>query len=72
MIVGHTDNQGSLDYNIDLSTRRADAVRNYLMGEHGIDGGTMRAAGVGFLAPVATNSSEDGRSQNRRVEIVAR
>ena len=72
MIVGHTDNQGTLDYNIDLSTRRAEAVRGHLVKDHGISGALMRAAGVGFLAPVASNQTADGRAQNRRVEIVAR
>ena len=72
MIVGHTDNQGSLDYNIDLSTRRANSVRSHLVNEHGIIGDLLKAAGVGFLAPVASNENADGRAQNRRVEIVAR
>ncbi|WP_298293837.1 OmpA family protein [uncultured Litoreibacter sp.] len=72
MIVGHTDNQGTLDYNIALSTRRAEAVRSHLANALGSSGELMRAAGVGFLAPVASNATEAGRSQNRRVEIVAR
>ena len=72
MIVGHTDNQGTLDYNIDLSTRRAKAVRSHLIDVHGILGDLLQAAGVGFLAPVASNENTDGRAQNRRVEIVAR
>ena len=72
MIVGHTDNQGTLDYNIDLSTRRAEAVRDHLVDTHGIAASSLRAAGVGFLAPVASNQTAEGRGQNRRVEIVAR
>src|SRR5690606_17731280 len=69
-IVGHTDNQGSLDYNHDLSTRRAEAVRRALAGDYGIDAERMAAHGVASLAPVASNGSEDGRALNRRVELV--
>lgn len=69
-IVGHTDNQGSLDYNHDLSARRAEAVRRALAGEYGIDAGRMAAHGVASLAPVASNGTEDGRALNRRVELV--
>ena len=72
IIVGHTDNQGSLDYNIGLSERRAEAVRRALAQDHGISADRMQHAGVGFLAPVASNTSEEGRALNRRVEIVAR
>ena len=72
VIVGHTDNQGSMEYNLGLSQRRAAAVRAALESEHGIAGGRMQHAGAGFLAPVAPNTTEEGRALNRRVEIIAR
>jgi outer membrane protein OmpA-like peptidoglycan-associated protein len=72
LVVGHTDNQGDYDYNMGLSGRRAVAVARALTDEHGIDGGRLRAAGVGFLAPVASNDNAAGREQNRRVELVKR
>jgi OmpA-OmpF porin, OOP family len=72
VIVGHTDNQGSLEYNLGLSHRRAEAVRNALARDHGIAADRMLFAGAGFLAPVAPNTTEEGRALNRRVEIIAR
>lgn len=71
-VVGHTDSQGSLDHNMDLSQRRAQAVVAGLTGKHGIDGGRLLANGVASLAPVASNASEEGRAKNRRVELVGR
>lgn len=70
LVVGHTDNQGAFEYNISLSSRRANAVARYLAETHGIDAGRMRAEGVGFLAPVASNDTPGGRALNRRVELV--
>lgn len=70
LVVGHTDNQGDYDYNMGLSARRAEAVARALTTEHGIDSSRLRSAGVGFLAPVASNDSAAGREQNRRVELV--
>jgi OOP family OmpA-OmpF porin len=72
VIVGHTDNQGALDHNRSLSARRAAAVRQALIDDHGIAAGRMTAEGVAFLAPAASNATEDGREQNRRVELVLR
>lgn len=72
VIVGHTDNQGGLDYNLSLSHRRAQAVRQALVADYGIDPARLTAAGAGFLAPVAANTSEAGRALNRRVEMIAR
>jgi outer membrane protein OmpA-like peptidoglycan-associated protein len=69
-IVGHTDNKGALDYNVDLSNRRAAAVARALTGDHAIDAKRIVARGSGPLAPVATNRTEDGRAKNRRVELV--
>jgi outer membrane protein OmpA-like peptidoglycan-associated protein len=70
LVVGHTDNQGDYDYNMGLSGRRAEAVARALSEQHGIDGGRLRSAGVGFLAPAASNDTAAGREKNRRVELV--
>jgi OOP family OmpA-OmpF porin len=70
LVVGHTDNQGAFEHNMNLSSQRANSVARYLAREHTIDGGRMRSAGVGYLAPVASNDSPAGRAQNRRVELV--
>lgn len=69
-IVGHTDNKGNLDYNLDLSRKRAKAVVNELVSNHGINSSRITPKGLGFLAPVATNRNEEGRANNRRVELV--
>lgn len=69
-IVGHTDNKGALDYNIGLSNRRAEAVVRALAGRHRIDPKRLAARGLGPLAPVASNRTEDGQARNRRVEMV--
>jgi len=71
VIVGHSDNQGSLDANIALSKRRAETVRAALI-ERGVAAGRLEAHGVGYLAPVSTNATEAGRNLNRRVELVLR
>ncbi|WP_295401866.1 OmpA family protein [uncultured Thiocystis sp.] len=71
-IVGHTDNQGSLEYNMDLSQRRAAEVVRALISNYGILGDRLTPMGVAGLAPVASNASEEGRTRNRRVEMVAR
>lgn len=70
ILVGHTDNQGSLEYNRSLSERRAQAVVDTLVSEYGVNEARFSTAGVGYLAPVASNDNEDGRSLNRRVELV--
>jgi outer membrane protein OmpA-like peptidoglycan-associated protein len=69
-VVGHTDNVGGIDSNMKLSQARADAVIQALTGKHGIAAGRLKAYGVGPLAPVASNDSEEGRAKNRRVELV--
>ncbi len=69
-IVGHTDNVGTLEYNLNLSKRRAEAVVKELTTKYGITQDRLKAFGVGPLAPVATNDTEEGRAKNRRVEIV--
>ncbi len=69
-IVGHTDNQGALDSNMTLSQQRAAAVVNALVVGYKVDGKRMVGRGVGSLAPLASNASDEGRSRNRRVELV--
>jgi len=71
VIVGHTDSQGAYDYNLNLSRARAEAVAAALSGSYGIPKTRLRTAGVGFLAPVGSNATDDGRALNRRVELVA-
>ncbi len=70
-VVGHTDNIGSDSYNNALSVRRARAVANVLIGE-GVPSYRLRATGRGRYEPVASTSSESGRAQNRRGEILIR
>jgi len=70
LVVGHTDNVGTLASNMDLSKRRADAVVQVLAARHGINAARLTAQGAGPLAPVASNKSEEGRARNRRVELV--
>jgi OOP family OmpA-OmpF porin len=72
VVVGHTDNKGSFEYNVDLSSRRALAVKTELMSAYGISPERLTAAGAGMMAPVATNDTDDGRAKNRRVELVKR
>jgi outer membrane protein OmpA-like peptidoglycan-associated protein len=70
-IVGHTDSQGAFDYNMNLSRQRAEAVAAALVQSYRIDKARLRSAGVGYLAPVGSNATDDGRALNRRVELVA-
>ncbi|MEM9098907.1 MAG: OmpA family protein [Pseudomonadota bacterium] len=69
VIVGHSDNEGTLGANRDLSLRRAQAVVAALE-NRGVITSQMSAEGLGFLAPIATNATEEGRAQNRRVDLV--
>jgi outer membrane protein OmpA-like peptidoglycan-associated protein len=68
-VSGHTDNVGDPARNQALSESRAEAVRDYLVA-HGIDGSRIEAVGYGDTQPVASNDSEEGRAQNRRIEAV--
>ncbi|MCB0644578.1 MAG: OmpA family protein, partial [Phaeodactylibacter sp.] len=70
-IQGHTDNIGSMVYNLDLSRQRAEAVRRYLLGK-GIAPERLRAVGFGSEQPLQSNASTEGRQANRRVEVVLR
>jgi OOP family OmpA-OmpF porin len=67
-LLGHTDSRGSKRYNRDLSQRRADAVKSYLVGK-GIDANVIEAIGVGEDVPIADNTTAEGRAKNRRVEV---
>lgn len=71
LIVGHTDNQGGLEHNQDLSKRRATAVTKALVSQYKVPAAAVIPVGVGMAAPVAPNVDEAGRAKNRRVEIVA-
>jgi hypothetical protein len=66
LVVGHTDKQGAYEYNIDLSRRRADAVVKALTASHSVDAKRTRGAGVGMLAPAATNDTDEGRANPAR------
>lgn len=70
LVVGHTDNTGSFDYNLSLSMDRASSVVSYLVDEMNISDDRLQAAGAGMMAPATTNRTEEGRSLNRRVELV--
>ena len=70
VIEGHTDDQASNAYNLTLSQRRADAVKNALIQQYGISSERLSAVGYGEERPVADNTSAEGRQQNRRVMLV--
>jgi len=67
-IRGHTDGRGSAAYNLALSDRRAERVRQYLV-QHGIDASRLTAHGYGKTQPIASNETDEGRARNRRVEL---
>jgi outer membrane protein OmpA-like peptidoglycan-associated protein len=69
VIAGHTDSRGAAGYNDDLSRRRAEAVRTYLVSK-GVAGDMVEAVGMGENEPIADNTSAEGRANNRRVEII--
>ncbi len=69
-VVGHTDAVGSLDANIALSKKRANSVMQRLVTELGVDKAQISAEGNGFLSPRSSNQTDDGRAQNRRVEVI--
>lgn len=68
-VGGHTDGDGDADYNLKLSQQRAEAVRNQLL-SMGIDGSRLTAKGFGKSKPIADNTTEEGKANNRRVEFV--
>ncbi len=69
LVAGHTDSDGSAEYNQLLSQKRADAVRDYLIKNYNLEGTNIMARGYGESRPIADNSSAAGKQQNRRVEI---
>ena len=70
LVVGHTDNVGTFDFNTGLSQRRAASVVAALTGKYEIAKARLSPIGVSFAAPVASNKTDDGRAKNRRVELV--
>ncbi|HLQ84733.1 MAG TPA: DUF4892 domain-containing protein [Salinisphaeraceae bacterium] len=70
LVVGHTDNTGSFEYNLDLSRRRAQAVVAALVNDYGVDRERLKPWGVSYAAPRTSNAKSIGRSRNRRVELV--
>jgi outer membrane protein OmpA-like peptidoglycan-associated protein len=69
-IEGYTDSTGAADHNVDLSRRRAEAVKAVLVSQFSVDAGRLTAAGLGAAKPVDSNDTPQGRAQNRRVEFV--
>lgn len=69
-VVGHTDNQGDFSLNLKLAQDRAKAVVTTLINQYQISAGRLNAQGVANLAPVGSNGTDEGRAQNRRVELV--
>jgi outer membrane protein OmpA-like peptidoglycan-associated protein len=68
IVTGHTDNVGGQKFNQDLSLKRAQAVRNWLV-KKGIASRRMRTVGRGLNEPVASNETDEGRAENRRIEF---
>jgi OOP family OmpA-OmpF porin len=69
LIEGHTDSVGDADYNMGLSIRRAQAVKDHVVSE-GIAANRLSIKGLGETDPITTNDTEEGRAKNRRVEFV--
>ena len=69
-IVGHTDSSGSLDSNITLSIQRAKSVLDKLVIDYNVNSAQLKAQGMGYLDPIASNQTQVGREKNRRVEVI--
>jgi outer membrane protein OmpA-like peptidoglycan-associated protein len=69
LIIGHTDNTGTAKYNMDLSIKRAMAVKSYIIAAN-VDASRLSTQGKGELEPISDNNTAEGRARNRRVEIV--
>jgi outer membrane protein OmpA-like peptidoglycan-associated protein len=69
-VVGNTDDVGDDAYNMDLSEQRAKAVRDYLVSNMGVDPSKIVTIGAGETNPVASNTTDEGRAQNRRVDVL--
>jgi OOP family OmpA-OmpF porin len=70
LIEGHTDAAGNADHNMDLSKRRAEAVKSILVSQFSVEASRLTTAGLGATKPVDSNDTMQGRAQNRRVEFV--
>lgn len=68
-VIGHTDSDGTEEYNQSLSVRRAQSVKDYLVIE-GVDASIIDVSGEGELNPIASNATREGRAENRRVDIL--
>jgi len=71
VITGHTDDEGSEDYNLKLSKRQAESLKDYLV-DVGVSPSRLEAFGLGARRPIAPNDTEEGRRHNRRIEIQIR
>jgi len=69
-ISGHTDSTGSREYNLDLSRRRAESVKRYLVTEGGVEESRVQTRGAGPDEPIDTNKTAAGRAKNRRIEFM--
>ncbi len=69
-IEGHTDSTGNADHNLDLSKRRAEAVKAVLVSQFKVDAARLTTVGLGATKPIDSNDTPQGRAQNRRVEFV--
>ncbi|MFC1569991.1 OmpA family protein [bacterium] len=69
-VEGHTDSHGGDEANQKLSTKRSDAVREYLLASGNIEPTTVRATGYGETKPIASNDTKEGRRKNRRIDVV--
>ena len=69
-IQGHTDAVGAAAYNMQLSQRRSDAVRDYLLANFDLNPDQLTAKGYGETDPIASNDTDEGRAKNRRVQFV--
>lgn len=70
LVIGYTDDRGSDAANQRMSERRAQAVKDYLVQRHGIDGSRITTEGRGSADPVASNETAEGRAQNRRAVVI--
>ena len=68
IVEGHTDSIGGRDFNLNLSLRRAQSVKNFLVSQ-GVRASLISIDGYGYSRPVASNNSPEGRQRNRRVEV---
>ena len=70
LVVGHTDDIGTFEFNMDLSQRRAASVVQTLTAKFGADPKRLTPVGVSFASPVASNKTDEGKAKNRRVQLV--